>query len=227
MLGVCKTNYVASNKNRTTNLILAAGKINGTVLLPGEEFSYNGVVGKRTVEAGFQMAGVYSNGQEVEGLGGGICQISSTLYNIAVKSNLEIVERENHLFLTGYLPAGQDATVVYGSIDFKFKNTRDYPVKIVSTVEGGYVTMKMYGLKEENEPTITFETVYHQTLYPETVYQDTTTLAPGQTRVQSSGRNGCKSTTYKVVRQNGVVVSRTELSSDTYRAMDKIVLRGV
>ena len=227
LLATCTTTYITSKVGRTTNLKLASSKINGYVLMPGETFSYNDVVGERTVEAGFQMAGVYSNGQEVEGLGGGICQISSTLYNIAVKSNLEIVERENHLFLTGYLPAGQDATVVYGSIDFKFKNTRDYPVKIVSTVEGGYVTMKMYGLKEENEPTITFETVYHQTLYPETVYQDTTTLAPGQTRIQSSGRNGCKSTTYKVVRQNGVAVSRTELSSDTYRAMDKIVLRGV
>lgn len=227
LLATCTTTYITSKVGRTTNLKLASSKINGYVLMPGETFSYNDVVGERTVEAGFQMAGVYSNGQEVEGLGGGICQISSTLYNIAVKSNLEIVERENHLFLTGYLPAGQDATVVYGSIDFKFKNTRNYPVKIVSTVDGGYVTMKMYGLKEENEPTITFETVYHETLYPKTVYQDTTTLAPGQTRVQSSGRNGCKSTTYKVVKQNGVVVSRTELSSDTYRAMDKIVLRGV
>lgn len=227
LLATCTTTYITSKVGRTTNLKLASSKINGYVLMPGETFSYNDVVGERTVEAGFQMAGVYSGGQEVEGLGGGICQISSTLYNIVVKSNLEIVERENHLFLAGYLPAGQDATVVYGSIDFRFKNTRDYPVKIVSTVDGGYVTMKMYGLKEENEPTITFETVYHQTLYPKTVYQDTTTLAPGQTKVQSSGRNGCKSTTYKVVKQNGVVVSRTELSSDTYRAMDKIVLRGV
>ncbi len=227
LLATCTTTYITSKVGRTTNLKLASSKINGYVLMPGETFSYNDVVGERTIEAGFQMAGVYSGGQEVEGLGGGICQISSTLYNIVVKSNLEIVERENHLFLAGYLPAGQDATVVYGSIDFRFKNTRDYPVKIVSTVDGGYVTMKMYGLKEENEPTITFETVYHQTLYPKTVYQDTTTLAPGQTKVQSSGRNGCKSTTYKVVKQNGVVVSRTELSSDTYRAMDKIVLRGV
>lgn len=227
LLATCTTTYITSKVGRTTNLKLASSKINGYVLMPGETFSYNDVVGERTIEAGFQMAGVYSGGQEVEGLGGGICQISSTLYNIVVKSNLEIVERENHLFLAGYLPAGQDATVVYGSIDFRFKNTRDYPVKIVSTVDGGYITMKMYGLKEENEPTITFETVYHQTLYPKTVYQDTTTLAPGQTKVQSSGRNGCKSTTYKVVKQNGVVVSRTELSSDTYRAMDKIVLRGV
>ena len=227
LLATCTTTYITSKVGRTTNLKLASSKINGYVLMPGETFSYNDVVGERTVEAGFQMAGVYSNGQEVDGLGGGICQISSTLYNIVVKSNLEIVERENHLFLTGYLPAGQDATVVYGSIDFKFKNTRDYPVKIESSVGGGYVTMKMYGLKEENEPEITFETVYHETLYPQTVYQDTTSLAPGQTRVQSSGRNGCKSTTYKVVRQNGVVVSRTELSSDTYRAMDKIILRGV
>lgn len=227
LLSTCTTSYIVSKVGRTTNLKLASSKINGYVLMPGDTFSYNKVVGERTVAAGFQMAGVYSGGKEVEGLGGGICQISSTLYNIVVKSNLEIVQRENHVFLPGYLPAGQDATVVWGAIDFKFKNTRNYPVKIVSSVSGGYVTMKMFGLKEENEPEISFETVYHQTLYPKTVYEDTTSLAEGQTKVQTSGKNGCKSTTYKVVKQNGQVVSKTVLSNDTYQAMNKYVLRGV
>jgi len=227
LLATCTTTYITSKVGRTTNLKLASSKINGYVLMPGDTFSYNKVVGKRTAEAGFQLAGVYSGGKEVEGLGGGICQISSTLYNIVVKSNLEIVERENHVFLPGYLPAGQDATVVWGSIDFKFKNTRTYPVKIVSSVGGGYVTMKMYGLKEANEPEISFETVYHQTLYPKTVYEDTTDLPEGQEKVTSSGKNGCKSTTYKVVKQNGQVVSKTVLSNDTYQAMNKYVSRGI
>ncbi len=227
LLSTCTTPYVVSKVGRTNNLKLASSKIDGYVLMPGETFSYNEVVGPRTVEAGFQTAGVYSGGKEVEGLGGGICQISSTLYNIVIKSNLEIVQRENHVFLPGYLPAGQDATVVWGAIDFKFKNTRNYPVKILSTVNGGYVTMKMYGLKEENEPEISFETVYHQTLYPQTVYEDTTSLPAGQTRVTTSGKNGCKSTTYKVVKQNGVVVSKTVLSKDTYKAMNRYILRGV
>ena len=227
LLSTCTTSYIVSKVGRTNNLKLASSKINGYVLMPGEIFSYNKVVGERTVEAGFKMAGVYSGGKEVEGLGGGICQISSTLYNIVVKSNLEIIQRENHVFLPGYLPAGQDATVVWGAIDFKFKNTRNYPVKIVSSVSGGYVTMKMFGLKEENEPEISFQTVYHKTLYPKTVYEDTTSLPAGQTKVESSGKNGCKSTTYKVVKQNGQVVSKTVLSNDTYQAMNKYVLRGV
>jgi len=227
LLSTCTTSYIASKVGRTTNLKIASSKINGYVLMPGDTFSYNQVVGKRTAEAGFQLAGVYSGGKEVEGLGGGICQISSTLYNIVVKSNLEIVQRENHVFLPGYLPAGQDATVVWGAIDFKFKNTRDYPVKIVSSVGGGYVTMKMYGMKVENEPEISFETVYHQTLYPKTIYEDTTDLPAGQEKVTSSGKNGCKSTTYKVVKQNGQVVSKTVLSTDTYQAMNKYVSRGV
>jgi len=226
LLSTCTTSYITSKVGRTTNLKLASKKINGYVLMPGETFSYNKVVGERTAEAGFQLAGVYSGGQEVQGLGGGICQISSTLYNIVIKSNLEIVERENHSFLPGYLPAGQDATVVYGAIDFKFKNTRDYPVKIVSSVGGGYVTMKMYGVKEKNEPEISFQTVYHETLYPKTTYKDTADLAEGKTKVESSGKNGCKSTTYKVVKQNGKVVSKTVLSKDTYQAMNKVVLRG-
>lgn len=226
LLSTCTTSYITSKVGRTTNLKLASKKINGYVLMPGETFSYNKVVGERTAEAGFQLAGVYSGGQEVQGLGGGICQISSTLYNIVIKSNLEIIERENHSFLPGYLPAGQDATVVYGAIDFKFKNTRDYPVKIVSSVGGGYVTMKMYGIKEKDEPEISFETVYHQTLYPKTTYKDTADLKEGETKVESSGKNGCKSTTYKVVKQKGKVVSKTVLSKDTYQAMNKVVLRG-
>ena len=118
------TKYDVSNTNRTKNLELSAEKINGTVLMPGEEFSYNQVVGKRTVEAGYKNAKIYSGGQVVDGLGGGICQISSTLYNAVLMADLEITERRNHYFKTSYVPAGRDATVVWGSIDFKFKNTR-------------------------------------------------------------------------------------------------------
>src|SRR5699024_8061323 len=104
-------------KNRSTNLRLASDKINGTVLLPGEEFSYNKIVGERTIEAGYKDAAIYSGGQVVDGLGGGICQISSTLYNAVVQANLEIIERSNHYFKTSYVEAGKDATVVYGQID--------------------------------------------------------------------------------------------------------------
>ncbi len=136
LLAEFSTKYAASNVNRTTNLRLATNKITGTVLLPGETFSYNKVVGKRTIAAGFKDAAIFQNGKVVDGLGGGICQISSTLYNAVLLSNLEIVDRSNHGFVTSYLGAGRDATVVYGSIDFKFKNNRQYPIKITGTVSG-------------------------------------------------------------------------------------------
>ena len=134
LLASYSTKYVASNKNRTTNLRLAAGKIDGTVLLPGEIFSYNNVVGERTISAGYKDAAIYQNGQVVDGLGGGICQISTTLFNAVLFSNLEIVELYNHQFIPSYATAGRDATVVYGVKDFKFKNSRNYAIKINCSV---------------------------------------------------------------------------------------------
>ena len=145
VLATFSTKYDASNIPRTTNLKLAAAKINGTILGAGEEFSYNKVVGERTIAAGYKEAKIYSSGEVVDGLGGGICQISSTLYNAAVLANLDITQRRNHQFVTSYLPAGRDATVVYGSQDFKFKNSRKYPVKIEVTVANGMAKATIYG----------------------------------------------------------------------------------
>ena len=131
LLSSFPTYYSTSDRDRTTNLILAANKINGTVVMPGEVFSYNQVVGERTIAAGYKEAPIYVNGEVVDGLGGGICQVTSTLYNAVVLANLEIVERSNHQFVPSYVKASRDATVVYGSIDFKFKNNRNYPIKIL------------------------------------------------------------------------------------------------
>ena len=226
LLGVCKTNYAASNKNRTTNLILAAGKINGTVLLPGEEFSYNGVVGKRTVEAGYKNAATYSNGQVVDDIGGGICQISSTLYDAAVFANMDITVRRNHQFVTSYLPAGKDATVVWGSQDFKFKNSRKYPVRITATVSGGVATVQIWGVKEDVEYDISIETKQISTIKYTTQYVEDPSLPAGTQKVTQAGANGRKVQAYKVMKLNGQVVSRTLLSTDTYRAMTRIVRVG-
>ena len=118
------TKYDASNINRSGNLKIAADKINGRVLMPGEEFSFNEVVGKRTIEEGYRNAKIYENGQVVDGLAGGICQISSTLYNAVLLANLEVTERRNHSFTSTYVPAGRDATVVYGRADFEFHEGR-------------------------------------------------------------------------------------------------------
>lgn len=149
-LATTSTSYV-NNANRTTNLRLAANKINGTVLMPGETFSYNTIVGERTIAAGYRNAAIYENGQVVDGLGGGICQVSTTLYNSVLKTDLEVVERTNHMFLATYAPGGLDATVAYGSLDFKFKNNRNYPIKIIAGVENGYCTVQILGLRTDED----------------------------------------------------------------------------
>lgn len=113
VLGSFSTTYNTSNENRVTNLELASEKIDGTIILPGETFSYNKIVGERTIAKGYKEAAVYSNGKVVDGIGGGICQISSTLYNAVIYANLEITSRSNHRFLTSYVTAGRDATVSY------------------------------------------------------------------------------------------------------------------
>lgn len=220
------TRYDAGNINRSINLELSSAKINGTVLLPGEEFSYNKVVGERTIAAGYRDAAIYSGGEVVDGLGGGICQISSTLYDLAVQANMEITDRHNHQFVTSYIDAGKDATVVYGYIDFKFVNTRKYPVKIESNVSGGIAEMKMYGVKEETEYDIRLETEVIETIPFSVKYVDDSSLDAGDEEVKQYGASGYKTITYKVYRLNGAEVKREVLSNDTYDAMTKIIIRG-
>ncbi len=226
LLATFSTNYQASNVSRTTNLKLASNKISGTVILPNEEFSYNKVVGERTISAGYKMAATYSNGQVVDGLGGGICQISSTLYDAVVMANLNVTTRRNHQFVTSYVPAGKDATVVWGAQDFKFVNSRKYPVRIVATVEGGVATVQIWGIKEEVEYNISIETKKVATIEYTTQYVQDASLPVGQQKVIQAGNNGRKVEAYKVTKLNGQVVSTTLLSRDTYNAMKRIVHVG-
>lgn len=194
LLSTYSTKYAVSNKNRTTNLILAANKINGTVLMPGETFSYNKVVGERTISAGYKEAPIYVSGEVVDGLGGGICQITSTLYNAVVYSNLEVTQRSNHQFVPSYVTASRDATVVYGAIDFQFKNNRNYPIKLVCSVSGGIANFQIFGLKQEDD------------------YQvEISSYETGRTAT------AIYSEAYKILKRDGKVVSKQLLSKDTYK----------
>ncbi len=194
MLSTYSTRYSTSDRDRTTNLQLAASKINGTVLMPGETFSYNQVVGERTIAAGYKEAPIYVEGEVVDGLGGGICQITSTLYNAVLYANLEIVERSNHQFVPSYVTASRDSTVVYGSIDFKFKNNRDYPIKIVCSVSGGIARFDIYGLRTDNEYEVEISSY-----------------------ITGSTSDSTYSEAYRILKQNGQVVSTELLSKDTYK----------
>ena len=226
LLGEYSTTYSSSNVNRSTNIALASSKVDGTVLMPGETFSYNATVGKRTPQAGFKPAAVYSGGQVTTDYGGGICQVSSTLYNAVLLSNLEIVERYNHGFNPGYVPAGRDATVSWGSPDFKFKNTRSYPIRVECTGTGGRIIAQIFGLKEANEYEVEIESYVTSYIPYKTVEQIDSRLDTGETRVIESGSNGCRSVCYRILSQNGEVVSKDLLSSDTYNPHNRVIAVG-
>ena len=226
MLSTFSTRYDASNIPRTTNLKLAMQKLNGVVVSPGETFSYNKTLGKRTAEAGYKEAGGFAGGRVVQTLAGGICQISSTLYDAVVYANLDIVERHNHMFLAGYVGAGKDATVVYGIYDFKFKNTRKYPVMIKTSIGNGIAQISIYGIKEEVEYEVEISSKILSYISYKVVYETDNSLASGTEKVVQNGMNGCKSITYKILKLNGKQVSSTVLSTDTYDPMNKIIKRG-
>ena len=220
------TNYDASNVSRTNNLKIASNKTNNVVIMPGEVFSFNQVVGKRTVEEGYKDAKVYENGRVVDGLAGGICQVSSTMYDAALLANLEIVERYNHQFTTSYLPGGKDATVVYGIKDFKFRNSRKYPIKIVTSMGGGTITYSIYGIQEENEYTVVITPVITSRIAGRTITEVDKSLAPGKSVTVQAGHSGQRVTTYKELWQNGTKISSEVITNDVYNAMDTIVHVG-
>lgn len=220
------TRYDITNKNRSTNLELSSKKVDGTIVLPGEVFSYNKIVGARTISAGYKEAAIYSGGKVVQGIGGGICQLSSTLYNAVLYANLEITNRTNHRFLTSYVQAGRDATVSWGTIDFCFKNTRNYPIKIVSSVASGIVRITIHGMQEENEYEVELQTKTLETIPYKTNYINDNTLEEGVEIIEQNGSNGVKSETYKILKQNGAVISKSLLSSDTYSSLEKVIRKG-
>lgn len=227
LLSSFRTSFTSSNSNRSTNIRLCSEKINGTVLMPGETFSFNQVVGKRTPEAGFKPATAYSGGKVVQEYGGGICQVSSTLYNAVLYANLEITERTNHGYKPSYVDPGLDATVSWGGPDFKFTNNRDYPIRIVCDTSNKILNIYIYGLKRDTDYKVVLDAQYVSTVYFKTVYQKDSSLASGQSRVIQSGSNGCKTATYKYLYDaNGTLVSSECISRDTYNPHNKIVAVG-
>ncbi len=194
LLSEYSTQYAASNINRTTNLILASNKINGTVVMPGETFSYNKVVGARTIAAGYKEASIYVQGEVVDGIGGGICQITTTLYNAVLYANLEVTQRTNHQFVPSYAPASRDATVVYGAIDFQFKNNRNYPIKLVCSVANGIANFRIFGMRQEDDLEVQINS-----------------YETGRTRT------AIYSEAYKILKKDGKIVSQELLCRDTYK----------
>ena len=211
--------------NRRRNIELACSKMDGTVLLPGDTFSYNEVVGPRDEEYGFRMAPVIVRGRLVPGMGGGICQVSSTLYNAVLLAGLEIVRRQHHAFPVSYLAPGRDATVVYGSIDFRFRNNTEAPIAISADSRGQRVRIRIFG-KTVPGQTVRIERTNVSSWGQGVQQVRDPSLPAGKTVVLDKGHAGHRVTVWRVLMRDGQVVRRERVSDDRYRAFPKLVAVG-
>lgn len=221
-LAATETKLNPNEKSRTHNVELACNYINGTILNPGDEFSYNKVVGQRTVARGFREAGVFVSGRLEEGLGGGVCQPSSTLYMAVLRADLKVTERSNHGMTVSYTPLGEDATVSWGTLDFRFVNDTEYPIKILAGREGSYCKMTIVGTKTTDKK-VEIKTNTLSTTPWQTVRQLDTSLTPGTERVDQSGSTGYRTETFKIITENGQTTT-VKANDSNYRKRDKLVL---
>lgn len=230
VLGTGKTYFSTAdqyNIDRNENLKLSLDCINGIILAPGDVFSFDRTLGERTVEKGYKSAKTFSGGEIIESIGGGICQISSTLYNAVLYSNLEVVERHNHSFIVSYLPAGYDAAVAFRQIDFKFKNSTKWPVKIQgTTTSANEVVISIIGTIENPGKEVSLSTEIVGTTEYKTVYTDDPNLLEGKTTVKQAGINGCVVNTYKAIKQNGEEIKKYKITTSVYIPLNMEVIRG-
>ena len=221
------TTKCAGPWGRHQNIRLAAKAINGNIYNPGEEFWYNAAVGQRTEARGFQPAAAYSGGRTVTSIGGGICQVSSTLYYATLLSDLKIVLRYAHMFDPGYMPVtGCDATVSWGGPDFAFRNDTDYPIKIVTSYndDTNELTVTIMGTKV-NDNYVEMTNAFLSYSGYETVYQEDVSVASGESVTEQSGHNGYAVQTYRnVYAGDGTLLHSTKEAYSDYDRSDKIVL---
>ena len=222
------TNASSSSKARINNIKLALSIINGTRVASGETFSFNQTVGQRTTARGFQKATAYSGGEVTEQVGGGICQVSTTLFNAAVKADMQIDERHNHSLTVSYVDKGKDATVDWEHQDFRFTNTSDDDIIICCYLtEDKRVRFGIFGKLLPNGEKITVEAVTTEVIKYKTQYQPSTALSSGEMAIAQDGRNGYKAEAYKVRWDaQGNQLSRELLCKSEYKMKDEIILYG-
>lgn len=226
VLGSCETKHT-NNDNRNTNLRLACAALNGLVLNPGEDFSFNETLGKRTAEKGYKPAPAYSGNKLVDSIGGGICQVSTTLYNATLLSDLEITERHCHGMTVSYVPLGLDATVSWNGPDFQFRNNTNFPIKIEAEVSGGYVKIQILGT-DEKDYYIKMESETVSVNAPNIVYENHTADS-GYTdgEVLDPGTTGYYAKSYKLKyhKETNELLSREFEAHSSYITKDKIVVK--
>ncbi len=226
-LGEYTTRFDASNINRSFNIALATKSASGIILKPGEVFSLNSVIGTKLSEKGYKIAKVIINNEYVDGIGGGLCQVSTTLYNAALLSNLKIVERRNHSIPSAYVGLGRDATLSGDYIDMKFENNNNYSIYIYGEVKGNRVTYSIYGKKDKPGRSIEIRTSVIKRIEPETKIIYDETLPYGVEEVEKEARTGYIVKSYRVILENGKEIFVEPLYTDTYRVSDEVKRVGV
>lgn len=222
------TTNTTANQNRNTNVRLAAEAINGTVIKPGQEFSFNGTVGQRTEAKGYKGAAAYNNGEVVQEIGGGVCQVSTTLYNAVFKAGLKISSRRSHTFEPSYVTPGRDATVSWDQPDFKFINNSSTAIGLRASYADQKVTVSVYGIPIlEDGITWDLDSKKVEDLgTPNPTYEENQTLQPGEEVIKSKGSAGSRWETYKVVYKNGKEISRELDHKTTYKGHTPVVRRN-
>ncbi|MGH4118324.1 VanW family protein [Clostridium sp.] len=220
------TSFSTSAAGRSTNINLSTKSINGTLLMPGDVFSFNGVVGQRTAKSGYQAAGIIIGDKLEQGLGGGICQTSSTLYNAILETELMSVERVHHTFPSHYVPKGQDATVDYGNLDYKFKNTLKYPIFIEGYTSNKKVSFNIYSNSKLTERTYSISTDTLQTTQPKTETVKDPTKYEGEKEIIKQGYPGYKVRVTRKVYENGKLIDTQVINNDTYRVINGVIKVG-
>lgn len=222
------TTETTSSSSRNTNIRLCSEAFNGYVVAPGEVFSLNTLTGPRTTDKGYKEAGAIQNGIMVQEPGGGVCQVSTTLFNAVVRAGMEIVERHGHSWPSDYVEIGMDAAIDYPAKDFQFKNTSDAPIYLVSTFEDRLLTVEVYGKPMlEEGVTIDLRSTTDSTIKrgEDNMVFDPS-LAPGTTQTVRKGRDGKKSTTYIQYIKDGKVIEEKVLFTTTYPAIRAIINYG-
>lgn len=222
------TTNTTANQNRNTNVRLAAEAINGTVIKPGQEFSFNGTVGQRTEAKGYKGAAAYNNGEVVQEIGGGVCQVSTTLYNAVFKAGLKISSRRSHTFEPSYVTPGRDATVSWDQPDFKFINNSSTAIGLRASYADQKVTVSVYGIPIlEDGITWDLDSKKVEDLgTPNPTYEEDQTLQPGAEVIKSKGSAGSRWETYKIVYKNGKEISRELDHKTTYKGHTPVVRRN-
>lgn len=228
LLGSFSTDYSKSTAARATNVQTAANYINGTTLYPGKTFSVVKVIKDRTEANGYKAAAEYSSGNVVEGVGGGVCQVSTTLYNAVLKAELEIVERSPHSMVVGYVPVSRDAAIAGDYKDFKFKNSTDVPIYISASASGGILSFRIYGAEtRESNRTIEYKSETLETIQPGAAVETVDKTKPANYRaVTQSAHVGYKAKLWKIVYVDGKRTDKIQINSSSYAAEPEHITVG-